>query len=35
MLAAQKIISKADFLAIQKGMAQIEKEILAVSAHTA
>ena len=29
MLAAQKIISKADFLAIQKGMAQIEKEILA------
>jgi argininosuccinate lyase len=29
MLAAQKIISKADFLAIQKGMAQIEKEIIA------
>lgn len=29
MLAAQKIISKSDFLAIQKGMAQIEKEILA------
>ncbi len=28
MLAAQKIISKADFLAIQKGMAQIEKEIV-------
>jgi argininosuccinate lyase len=29
MLAAQKIISKADFMAIQKGMAQIEKEIVA------
>ena len=28
MLAAQKIISKADFMAIQKGMAQIEKEIV-------
>jgi argininosuccinate lyase len=28
MLMAQKIISKADFLAIQKGMAQIEKEIV-------
>ncbi len=29
MLAAQKIISKADFVAIKKGMAQIEKEIIA------
>jgi argininosuccinate lyase len=28
MLAAKKIISKADFMAIQKGMAQIEKEIV-------
>lgn len=28
MLAAQKIISKADFMAIQKGMVQIEKEIV-------
>ncbi len=28
MLAAQKIISKADFIAIQKGMTQIEKEIV-------
>ncbi len=28
MLAAQKIITKADFMAIQKGMAQIEKEIV-------
>lgn len=29
MLAAQKIISKSDWIAIQKGMAQIEKEIIA------
>ncbi|NBO54761.1 MAG: argininosuccinate lyase, partial [Actinobacteria bacterium] len=28
MLTAQKIISKADWVAIQKGMAQIEKEII-------